>query len=226
MPGYYVWFFGILIISAMPVQPVYAQNDQESAPVLFEEIMPFVITTGSSIWLEGSASVVNFECRVRELRTVGGLVGMDTLAAVPRPHGNIHLEVHIPIDKMDCGRSGINRDMKNTLDAARFPYIIYHLERNIMRGYFQDNEHHVFDINTWGKLQISGQERMEEIPIKGTFLGPWRFRIEGAHRVNMRDFGIEPPTPMMGLIKVDEMLTVHFDVTLCLRSCEAMVILE
>jgi polyisoprenoid-binding protein YceI len=151
---------------------------------------------------------------------------MDTLAVVPVPHGDIHLEVHIPVAKMDCGRNGINRDMKNTLDASRFPFITYKLERNQLQGLNTADDYFVFDINTWGKLQISGNERTEEIPIKGTFLGPWRFRVQGAHRVNMRDFGLQPPSPMMGLIKVDDMLTVHFDVTFCLRSCDAVVVLE
>jgi hypothetical protein len=176
------------------VDATRAQIVQTGEPVVFGEIMPFVMTKNSSIWLEGSANVVNFECRVTELRTEGGLVGMDTLSAVPVPHGDIRLEVHIPVDRMDCGRSVINRDMRQTLISEVFPYIVYSLDQNQMQGMNMVDGHFEFDIKTWGKLKITNNEREEEIAIKGTFLGPWRFRVQGAHQVNMRDYGLEPPS--------------------------------
>lgn len=65
---------------------LFAQANN-GAPVLFNEPMPFVLTQDSRLWLEGSASVVDFECRAVELSTRGGLEGLDTLSQVPAPHG-------------------------------------------------------------------------------------------------------------------------------------------
>jgi len=192
------------------------------ASFLFDEPMPFVITQNSRLWLEGSASVVDFQCHASSIITRGALEGLDTLSQVPAPHGELTLQVRVPVGDLDCGRSGINRDMRNTLNARSHPYIVYTLDSNELLGLTTEDELFVFDINTWGKLQISGHERTEKIRVTGKFLGPWQFQIRGSHLVKMSDYGLTPPSPMMGLIKVDDTMEVHFDVTFCLRSCEPM----
>lgn len=190
---------------------------------IFNDPMPFVLTTDSKVWLEGSANVINFECRATEITTFGSLAGLDTLSQVPAPHGDINLEVRIPVRELDCGRSGINRDMRNTLNVSQHPFITYKLDRNSLIGLTTEDELFVFDIDTWGNLQISGNDREEQIHVIGKFLGPWQFQIKGSHDIKMSEFGLVPPSPMMGLIKVDDTMTVHFDVTFCLRSCDTVV---
>lgn len=214
------FFIAFLLWVGIPAGMLLSQSNPEA--FLFSEPMPFVITQDSRLWLEGSANVVDFECHATSMVARGGLEGLDTLSAVPAPHGDLILEVRVPVGDLNCGRNGINRDMRNTLNASRFPYIVYTYSQNELLGLTTENDMFVFDINTWGSLQISGKDRSEEIRIKGEFLGPWRFRIRGSHEVRMSDFGLTPPSPMMGLIKVDDTLVVHFDVTLCLRSCAPM----
>ncbi|KPP97071.1 MAG: YceI-like domain [Bacteroidetes bacterium HLUCCA01] len=218
-------FIVVLLVAAV-FTPRETAGQPNGAPVIFAERMPFAVLPESRLWLEGSANVVDFSCRATEITTYGGLAGLDTLSRVPAPHGDVMLEVHIPVDKLDCGRGGINRDMKNTLNFRQHPYITYRLDRNQLMGLEVDDELFVFDISTWGGLTISGNEKQEEIQVEGKFLGPWQFRIRGSHRIAMSEFGLTPPSPMMGLIKVDDTLVVHFDVTLCLRSCDTVVQLQ
>lgn len=113
--------------------------------------------------------------------------------------------------------------MKSTLNARSHPYITYKLSRNELQRSSTENELFVFEISTWGNLEISGHQREEKIEVTGVFLGPWQFRVRGSHEINMSDFGLTPPSPMMGLIKVNDTLTVNFDVTFCLRSCDTIV---
>lgn len=196
---------------------------QAPRPLIFDQPMPFVITPDSKIWLEGKANVVNFTCKATEIETTGRLAGLDTTSTVPSPHGDVNLQVKIPVHKLNCGRQGINRDMKQTLNANEHPYITYKLDRNQLNSaQFKDGLMQ-FDIQTWGGLHISGTDKTEEIQVNGQFLGPWQFRITGSHQVSMSEYGLTPPSPMMGLIRVEDKLEVHFDVTFCLRSCDSVV---
>ena len=38
------------------------------------------------------------------------------------------------------------------------------------------------------------------------------FRLRGERAINLRTYGIDPPTRFLGLVRVDEVVTVHFDV--------------
>ncbi|MGH9361260.1 MAG: hypothetical protein ACRD2T_05030, partial [Thermoanaerobaculia bacterium] len=56
----------------------------------------------------------------------------------------------------------------------------------------------------------------------GERLGLGRYRITGALELKMTDFGIQPPTALMGLIRAGDGLRVRFDLRLALaEECRA-----
>jgi len=182
--------------------------------------MPIEVDPSSKVWLEGSASIVNFECVAGTIQSDGTIHGLDTTAA-RGGHGHVVLEVRIPVQQLNCGKSGINRDMKNTLNADEHPYIVYQLNTNRLLSSHRDGDSAIMEIETMGDLTISGVERVEQIDITGQFIGDWKFRVKGVHTIEMSDYNLTPPSPMMGLIKVHDQLKVHFDVVLTLKMMTA-----
>jgi hypothetical protein len=182
--------------------------------------MPIEVAPSSKVWLEGSANIINFECAAGKIESKGVIHGLDTTAAIGG-HGQVVLEVSIPVQQLNCGKSGINRDMKNTLNADKHPYIVYKLDANRLISARPDGEHPIMEIETMGGLTISGLEREELITITGQFIGDWRFRVRGVHTIQMSEYNLTPPSPMMGLIKVHDELKVHFDVILTLKMLTA-----
>jgi len=179
------------------------------------------LAPGSRIWLNGSSNVVDFTCEVGEMQVFGEMAALvagapSSVAGGTPPHGAISLRLRIPVDKLDCGQRGINKDMMTTLNSTRYPYIEYTLGPNRLIQSHDLEDRFFMDIETTGNLTISGQTRNERIEVEGEFLGPWRFRVRGCHGVEMPDYGLTPPSPMFGLIKVDNRLVVNFDVTLML----------
>lgn len=183
--------------------------------------MPIEVDPSSKVWLEGSASIVNFECQAAVIESNGTIHGLDTTASNPGGHGQVVLEVRIPVQQLSCGKSGINRDMKNTLNADEHPYIVYQLGTNRLISAIRNDHTAIMKIETMGNLTISGVERLEQIDITGQFIGDWRFRVKGVHTIEMSDYDLKPPSPMMGLIKVHDQLKVHFDVVLTLKMMTA-----
>jgi hypothetical protein len=45
----------------------------------------------------------------------------------------------------------------------------------------------------------------------GYFLNDGRLRAMGSKAIKMTDYNVEPPTAMLGLVKAENELTVHFD---------------
>jgi len=64
--------------------------------------------------------------------------------------------------------------------------------------------------NLAGKLNIAGQEKAVEIPVKmNTDNGS--LKISGEYAITLQDYGMEPPTAMFGQIIVGNDVTVKFD---------------
>jgi len=59
-----------------------------------------------------------------------------------------------------------------------------------------------------GKLQIGGITRPIDISFSGNINGD-RISITGSEEVNMADYGIKPPTALLGALKTGEEVTVE-----------------
>jgi polyisoprenoid-binding protein YceI len=181
--------------------------------------MPVVVDASSRLWLDGTSNVIDFSCITTNLVVDGTIIGLDTTLTTPARHDGIQIEVRIPVMDMDCGRAGINKDMRQTLDVRNHRNITYKLgENRLVGGTTDENGAPTFQIATTGTLTIAGKTRTEEIKVTGQLLENWRFRIRGSHAIHLTDYDISPPAPMMGLIRVEERMVVHFDVILKLQK--------
>lgn len=185
------------------------------------ERVPIKIDPASRVWLDGSANVVDFRCAAGIIDSEGYLedVNLQIMkSGSGRPHGDIILHVKIPVKQLNCGKAPINRDMRKTLNADEFPVIEYVLLSSQLMCCTDDFLPKTMEIETVGNLTLSGNTREERIIISGQFIGTYQFRITGSHVIKMSEFGLEPPSPMMGLIKVHDQMIVNFDVILTLKD--------
>ena len=183
--------------------------------------VPITIEPASGVWLDGSANVVDFRCAAGIIQSEGHLKDVNLQifrSGEGRPHGDIVLHVKIPVQQLNCGKAPINRDMRKTLNADEFPVIEYRLLSSQLMCCTDDFLPQTMEIETVGNLTLSGNTREEKIIISGQFIGTYQFRITGSHVVKMSEFGLEPPSPMLGLIKVNDEMIVNFDVILTLKD--------
>jgi len=62
-----------------------------------------------------------------------------------------------------------------------------------------------------GHLYVAGEGRDLQFQVSGTDTGDGALRILGRVTIKMTDFGIQPPTAMLGLLKSKDEVTIHFD---------------
>ncbi|MDX8337620.1 YceI family protein [Draconibacterium sp. IB214405] len=65
---------------------------------------------------------------------------------------------------------------------------------------------------TKGKLQIAGKEKEVELEFSVNETEADQFKVAGKIPLKMSDFGIDPPTAMMGTLKTGDEVVIHFDI--------------
>lgn len=198
--------------------PVYAQQAGLgiSDTILIEE--------GGAIWIEGSASVMDYTCRAQKLSGTGAIEYITAQDGVDG-EGDVEITISVPVRTLQCGKRAMNRDMFEALKAEQYPLIRYRLlESNLADTLGRDAEPPGEEAGTWisirarGVLTIAGVSDTTEVTVRGMQLENNRYRVNGSKELNMDTFDITPPSALMGLIRADKRLTVHVDVTVRLRG--------
>lgn len=164
--------------------------------------LPILLESESKVWLQGMAGPVGFMCTAEQIK-VSGSVHMVRVG-----HEAVLLNVIIPVQQIDCGLDGINRDMRDALKAKRYPSVTYSLDSYRLVGERGLGQW----VETTGKLTVAGVTRNVTIRLLGHPDQRHGMRITGQYQLEMTDYDVTPPSPMMGLIKVNKHLDIHFDV--------------
>jgi polyisoprenoid-binding protein YceI len=102
-------------------------------------------------------------------------------------------------------KEGLDRNMHKALKVAQFPEITFTLLRT---------EAAVANmLKAIGKLTIAGVEKEVVLDLK-TAVNASTITVMGEVPLLMTDYGIKPPTAMLGMLKTDPKITVTFEVVL------------
>ncbi len=181
------------------------------------------IEEGGELWIEGSASIVDYTCNAEELSGNGNIENTNRPQENVKGHGMVAITVSIPVTSLDCGKRAMNKDMYEALKADRFSTINFTLLDAVLvetdstataSGYIEK----WMNIRTTGILEIAGVKDTTDVFVNGWVMNNERFRVKGSKQISMKRFDIKPPTALLGLIKASSELTVHFDVTVRLKD--------
>jgi polyisoprenoid-binding protein YceI len=189
----------------LAVVPAAAQVSEVPANVsLSGNEMVYQPSSESFIWIEGSSNVNEFTCksdRVRGQARVSPEIGGIQATSV---------EVIIPVKGLDCGKRQMNRDMYKTLKADDFPDIQFELIDAYIVG-DAPVEGNSYLIRVEGELTVAGATRHVAFEALGEMGVNNKYKIRGKKDILMTDFGLEPPTALLGLVKARDELVVHFE---------------
>ncbi|MEX2640923.1 MAG: YceI family protein [Balneolales bacterium] len=157
---------------------------------------------GSMIWIEGSTNVNDFHCDARIFHGIG-LMKAGNITPAKRVKKNVlSIQAHIPIDGFECGKRRMNRDLYNALKGDRHPEISFEFLEAAIAG---------DSITVTGYLTVAGVVQIIVFDVKGYAQDDTDWRISGSASIFMNDYNIDPPSPLLGMIKVNDRLSVNFD---------------
>ncbi|MFW6200392.1 MAG: YceI family protein [Gemmatimonadota bacterium] len=179
------------------------------APSLFLDL-------DSRLWIEGTSTVRDFTCEAgvvaATFRTnpVEDPLAMSSLEEILR-----QASVQIPAPQLDCSNGTMNDHMWNALRAEEEPDIRFEFDR--YRVLPRDGE--AASVALPGELTMAGVTRPVTVAGQATPEEDGSLRVVGSSELDMTEWNVRPPSLMFGVMRVGEVVEVHFD--LIVRGEEA-----
>jgi polyisoprenoid-binding protein YceI len=160
---------------------------------------PASFEPSSTVWFQGDSTVRGFTCVatqiISELNTSDG---SDVATLVD------DAVVTIPVAKLDCGNAKMNDHMRKALKVDQHPAIEFRLA-----SYSIESTNAVLK----GKLTIAGNAK--DVQIDGTVVQTDNLvQVKALKQIVMSEWGVKPPSLMLGTMKVKDKVTVGFNVVL------------
>jgi polyisoprenoid-binding protein YceI len=162
---------------------------------------------GSEVTVEGTSTMHAYHCTTSKIMAY---VDVDPgytkdLTKIAKPI--VSVKVNIVVNTLKCGNGTMDKNLYSTLNADKNPLITYTLSGyDILNGLSSS-----FAANTKGSLKISGTEKLIDMKVNASRLAEGKVTAEGEQTLLMTDFGIKPPSFMLGTLKVGNEVKVKFN---------------
>lgn len=156
----------------------------------------------SQLYIKGTSNVNTFRCHYKKpIQTERLKIAYEDVDNGWLLEG---ASLYIESTSFDCGGKKINRDFKDLVKSDQFPSIRIEVCRLLNYDDF---------IKAQVEISIAEQSKFQDINVY-TEEGDSRTDFKSVLDVNITDFNLEAPTKMMGLIKVDEEISIHITLNL------------
>ena len=182
-----------------------------SASSLFSQTK-LSIQSNSKLWLEGNSTLHKYSATTADLSgtiSVDSLLFADGKTSLSKPFEQV--EITIPVKRLLSGNEKLDNNMYEALKANDYPNITY---RMISDSLISSVEKDSMTLKTTGKLSVAGKEKVVDIIITAIKKQDNTLSIKGSQEFLMTDFEVAPPSMMLGLLKTDNKVVIHFDVQL------------
>ena len=165
----------------------------------------FAVGTASRLWIEGTTNVTGFSCAATEVDATVDVdrgFGEDT-SLVKHVRA---VQVKVPVAALKCGRDQMDRSLRKALkaDDSTVTYIVASLAAEPVDS--ADDA----TLNAVGTLAMAGRENTVRMNVVAVRLPDGSVEAQGEIPIRMSDFGITPPTAMLGAVRARDRVIVKF----------------
>jgi hypothetical protein len=185
------------------------------------DVEPTALGQGSVLWIEGTSTVHDFKCETEKVELVLTLAGdavrpssATDLMRLIRASSVSQVEVRVPVASLRSEKTALDRNLRKAMRADEHPDVRFKLGAYEVGTPAGDD---TLTIRSKGSLTIAGRERPIDLETD-----VWRegtgVRLAGSERIAMSDYGIKPPTMMLGTLRVGDVVTVRYRLLLVPRN--------
>jgi polyisoprenoid-binding protein YceI len=189
-----------LLVAAAISVPVVAQ-DAARTPLTLTAARVSIAGTSNIHTYTASTTTV----RLTRVQVASAISAADFWEEIVKPGQLDAFEIVIPAATLTSPKEGLDKNMHKALKVQEFPDITFRLVRMTPAT--------AGAINAVGVLKIAGVEREVTLALK-TERQDAGLVVKGELPLLMTDFGIKPPTAMLGMLKTDPKVTITFEVVL------------
>ena len=163
----------------------------------------------SKLWVTGTSNVRDFECAAGAV-TVDVSSAPGAVALIASGEKAVtSVGVRVPAAQLDCKNGKMNSHMLKALKATEHPEIAFELTSydlaTIATG---------VKVTLTGDLTLGGVKKSITMIAKAAPVDDGALKVTGTQDIVLSDYGLKAPTLMMGTLKVQDLVQVHFDLLL------------
>lgn len=196
------FYFLFLLIFSFGISAKSQQSNFESRNI---QILP-----GSSLSISGNTNINVFECDFNTLyfKDQNITVNFSEKGEVFNFQNSV---LPLENEKFDCGNRRINKDFKDLLKTEKHPEILLKIKEIDMNR----KEKAKVTLN----FQIAGVEKNYTFPVQVT-REDRELCFNGKLKLNIKDFNLEAPSKMFGLIVIEEEIVINFNLNILAEEDE------
>ncbi len=154
----------------------------------------------SKVQITGTSSLHDWEMDVTGTMLEAGVKpGHDPIGEIQ------YIKFSAPVSKMESSSNIMDNKAHDALKEKKFPQIKFTLDEACAP--IQIGKKSTID----GLLTIAGKTKKVKVPVDLKIVSARQFKASGKVSLKMSDFGIEPPTAIMGTLKTGDEVEVTFD---------------
>ena len=171
---------------------------------------PIEVQPESKLWIAGNSTVRAFQCQAAAFDARLGASGPNAVSGVLAGEKAVSdIVVTVPAEKLDCRNGTMNEHMRKALKVEQFPAITFRVA-----SYDLAKAADGVNVTLNGALTLGGVEKPITINATAKPGDNGTLLVSGTREIRMTEFGLKPPTLMLGTLKVDERVKVGFDIVL------------
>ncbi len=166
-------------------------------------------TLNNTSWLaiSGTTNINSFECL-----SINAVPNNNIIVKASHEKEKLSFSnavILVEVGSFDCKNPLINRDMYKALGGTNDSFI----EIKLLEVKPTSGNWYTHDGNLTASLEISinGISRIKEMKIDWQNAGGGEYQFIGRADISMSDFDIDAPSPALGMVKVNDSITVSFN---------------
>lgn len=129
--------------------------------------------------------------------------------AVVQPDGKVLAMIRVPVASFDSGDSNRDSNMRDTLEAAKYPYVVF---KGVTSLVMPAAEGKPIPMTLQGELDFHGVKRAVDVPVTLQFAADGGATVKGKLVVSLDAHQIERPSLL--LIKLEDDCAIEFELAL------------
>ena len=168
-----------------------------------------VLQPQSRLWIDGSSSIRSFSCKAVEVSAVVEATGPNAISQLLTGDKDVKtVHVTVPAERLDCGNGTMNEHMRKAIKLSEHKSIEFRLaDYDIARN--ADGVSGTIN----GTLLLGGVTKPIALKAEGK-PEAGMLHVTGSYELDMTEYGLKPPTLMLGRIKVGKTVKVNYDLLL------------
>lgn len=182
------------------------------AAALLFFILPFtgmaqnLQVVNKQVIVEGTSTLHDWTTEAQEIKASGNIVMEGSMLKDVK-----NFMVTIPVEKLESTKGNkMNRNTHKALKSDEHPNITFKLSE---MASIQSAGNNVYNIKAKGQLTIAGQSKNVTLDARAEVESGGAVCFSGTYKLNMKDYGVEPPSFMLGAMSTGEEVTISYSVT-------------